>query len=160
MQVAEILILFGLFMLILVVSVYQVAQLNNRSAGISKVLAEMQTAQNTHQAMDETLWETSPQAMYLSGTDGHTTWVNEAYLNLWGLTMEEATNDTWLTKLTDESQARAIARVADVFTTHEPWEFDDLELKDGRTFKVTGGPVFDAFGNFTGFAGTVEDVTS
>ena len=159
-EIAVGVVLFGLFVLILLFSVFQIRQLERHATGISGALLDMQTRENQHGAIVDAMWEASPQAMYLTGPDGSTTWVNDAYLKLWGITATEAHSDAWLDKLTDEARTRAINRVAHVFTNHEPFSFDDLETVDGRTLKIVGGPVFCATGEFTGYAGTITDVSA
>lgn len=114
-----------------------------------------------HDTALDVLWETAPEALYVSGKDGLAVKANQAYLNLWGFTdPAQAYTTEWVTQLTPEAQVLAGERVAQMFggDTHPPFVFD-LERLDGRTFRVVGKPIRSE-GEWEGYAGVVLDLSS
>jgi len=112
------------------------------------------TSMNRIMASYETAWEADERAMCFSDVDGRVVEANEAYLHLWGMTIEEAKSDDWMIKLTASSRDRAIARLEAVLASHDRFMFDDLELNDGtqRLVKIIATPILDNTDKFVGYA--------
>ncbi|MFG0329236.1 MAG: PAS domain-containing protein [Phycisphaerales bacterium] len=112
-----------------------------------------------HDAALTTLWETAPEALYVSGPDGRLDDCNTAYLRLWRFqTKDEARGDDWMHKLADGEAELARERVARVFAEPQVWTFDN-NLRDGRRIRITGHPYYGDDGAFAGYVGAVIDLT-
>ena len=111
-----------------------------------------------HSTTLDVIWQTAPEAFYVTNAEGQVVAANDAYLDLWHFTsMDQAMTNEWLLKLTPAAKELALQRLEQVMTT--PYEFAfPTELADGRTLTIVGKPMFNG-DEFLGFLGTVYDDT-
>lgn len=126
---------------------------------LDQVGAEVSSIKNIQshgEALTQTFFEASPQAMYRSNEEGITIQCNQAYLDFWGFAdISEAKSNDWLARVED----RALAEERLKTIIRSPGDFIyTSNLMDGRKLRVVGHPIFER-GEFAGYVGYVADTT-
>ena len=117
---------------------------------------------NIHDGKLDVLWEAMPLAFFITDESILPVAVNQAYIRLWGFeNAEDAKTGAWLDYLTPDS--RQLAEIRFDYVSQHYYQFAyEMELLDGRLFKVIGYPLFaDPVGRkgFVGYSGVVMDIS-
>lgn len=116
----------------------------------------------TSEARFRTLSEASPLGVFATDDDGGFTYTNARWLEIFGLSAEEAATSGWSRALHPDDQPAVLAEWQR--TTAERQEFD-MEFRvrrdDGTTRHVRSisRPTLNALGDVTSYVGSVNDIT-
>lgn len=117
---------------------------------------------NIHDGKLDVLWEAMPMAFFITDQSIMPVAVNQAYIKLWGFqNADDAKTGEWLERLTPDSRQLAEIRF-DYISQHYHQFAYEMDLSDGRKFKVIGYPLFEDIVSrkgFVGYSGVVVDIT-
>jgi PAS domain S-box-containing protein len=149
------------------VTLRRLADPDGTFAGTIGTTRDITQAVATQHALSESearfrrLAETAPVGIFRAGASGGLTYVNRAWVDKVGLTMEEALGNGWMRALVDRTP----------FIERPPWQgfkpgevrVRDMALRrpDGRElwFQTVNSAEFDENGVLTGFIGAIIDIT-
>jgi PAS domain S-box-containing protein len=100
--------------------------------------------------------------IWQSDVSGACTWCNRAWLDFVGRTMDEESGDGWARGIHPDDAAECVGTYRGSFEFRRPFTLTSrFRRHDGeyRWLMITGGPVEDGAGEFTGFMGSCFDVT-
>ena len=100
--------------------------------------------------------------MWISGTDRHGIWFNDAWLAFVGRTLAEEAGLGWLDNVHPDDRDRCLASFVRAFDAREPFSIEyRLRRHDGeyRVVRDTGRPFTRSDGSFAGYVGSGTDVT-
>jgi len=109
----------------------------------------------------QTLALVSPVGIFRTQTDGFTTYVNPKWMELTGLSFDEALGDGWLKAIHPEDRTRVISRWDTAWKAHQVSMAEYRFIRpDGSIIWVSGNAVPESDGDVvTGYVGTIVDVT-
>ena len=137
----------------------QVRQLN---AGLEKKVAERTLALERQQALFRTLAEQAPQIIWTIDLEGQLTYVNRAWFELVGGTLEDWAAMQWLATIHPDDIAGMTANWRQARKNSLPFSgIRRLLCKDGSVHSMAyrGSPVHDGQGNVAFWVGIDADVT-
>jgi PAS domain S-box-containing protein len=113
------------------------------------------------QKVFETLTNMSPVGIFRTRADGYTTYVNQKWCELSGLTAEEALGDGWLNAVHPDDKNRVLSnwKIHSAKGEHSEAEYRFVK-KDGSKIWVLGYAIPEKDGNeIVGYIGTLTDIT-
>lgn len=126
-------------------------------AALEEALAKVQKSEDRLR----TLIETIPALAWSALPEGTGDYFSDAYLEYFGLTMEEAYGDGWTASVHPDDKAGILARWAQIIETKRPGEAEArVRRHDGkyRWFLFRAAPVIDADDNILRWYGTNFDI--
>jgi len=106
--------------------------------------------------------EQAPIMIWRSDSAAQCDYFNQRWLAFTGRTLEDELGDGWCNGVHPDDRDRCIKTYRDAFERRDPFEVEyRLRRYDGeyRWVLDTGGPVYDALGQFVGYVGSAVDVT-
>jgi PAS domain S-box-containing protein len=106
--------------------------------------------------------DTAPVFIWMCDTEGRCVFVNQAWLDFSGRTLEQEIGGGWAEGLHPEDRERALAGCAEALASRESFRAEyRMRRRDGeyRWILNTGTPRFDSAGQFAGHIGSCLDVT-
>lgn len=106
--------------------------------------------------------DAAPILIWMSGPDKRCTFVNQAWLEFTGRTLEQECCDGWSGGIHPEDREKYLKQYFASFDARDPFVMQyRLRHKDGEYRWVTdsGVPRYDAAGGFLGYVGACVDVT-
>jgi PAS domain S-box-containing protein len=129
---------------------------------------EVLRAAETRQALAEserryaTLAEASPVGLFRTDTKGLCRYVSERWMDIAGLTFEQARDTGWIAALHPDDSTRVQTEWEHAVQSDRPFESEyRFQRPDGRVTWVFGQAVaeVDTESNFVGYVGTITDIT-
>ena len=114
------------------------------------------------EARFRTMADTAPVLMWVSGEDTLCTYVNKAWLEFTGRSMEENLGNGWSEALHPDDVEKALQTYSSAFDAREPFVMQyRLKRHDGEYRRITdqGVPRYGPRGNFRGYVGACVDIT-
>jgi len=112
--------------------------------------------------MFESIANTSPALLWMSGLDKGCTWFNDVWLNFTGKSLQEQLGDGWVKCVHPDDVEKCLSTYFDAFEKKETFEMEyRLRRYDGeyRWIIDNGSPIFDINNNFIGYLGSCIDIT-
>ena len=109
-----------------------------------------------------TMADTAPVFIWMSDVEGRCVFVNRAWLDFSGRSLEQELGDGWKEELHPEDRPRGVADFTAALTRREGFQAEyRMRRADGvyRWILDTGAPRFDWSGRFAGYIGSCVDVT-
>lgn len=110
----------------------------------------------------DTIANSSPAMVWMSGTDGGCTWFNEVWLAFTGRVMERELGSGWAEGVHPDDRDRCLAIYRDSFDARRIFSMEyRLRRHDGeyRWLLDQGRPRYDVSGAFCGYIGSCLDIT-
>src|SRR6202167_5010802 len=107
--------------------------------------------------------DTAPVFIWMSGTDGQCEFVNKAWLDFSGRTLQQELGDGWTEGLHPEDRVQCLADLAQSIAARESFRAEyRMRRADGeyRWILDAGTPRLDSAGQFAGYIGSCLDVTA
>jgi PAS domain S-box-containing protein len=114
------------------------------------------------EARFRTMADTAPVLIWVSGEDKLCTYVNRAWLEFTGRSMEETLGNGWSEALHPDDVEKALQTYSSAFDAREPFVMQyRLKRNDGEYRRITdqGVPRYGPRGNFRGYVGACVDIT-
>jgi len=133
--------------------------------GISTDITERRQAEaafRESQQLFNTVANTSPALVWMSGLDMGCTWFNETWLNFTGRSTAQEQGNGWIEGIHHDDLDHCLRTYIDSFNARQPFTMQyRLRRHDGeyRWIYDQGQPRYDACGAFCGYIGSCLDVT-
>ena len=114
------------------------------------------------EARFRTMADTAPVLIWVSGEDKLCTYVNKAWVEFTGRSMEENLGNGWSEALHPDDVEKALQTYSGAFDAREPFVMQyRLKRNDGEYRRITdqGVPRYGPRGNFRGYVGACVDIT-
>ena len=109
-----------------------------------------------------TLADTAPVFIWMAGTDGQCVFVNKAWLDFTGRTLDQELGRGWAENFHPDDYPRGMTDFLAAFAKREPYQSEyRMRRADGeyRWILDTGTPRFSPGGRFAGYIGSCIDIT-
>ena len=106
--------------------------------------------------------DAAPVLIWISGVNRRFTWVNKQWLEFVGRPMADMLGNSWIEHIHPDDLERIVQIYNHAFDAREPFLTEyRLKRHDGeyRWMLVNGTPLYEAGGEFTGFIGSLIDIT-
>jgi PAS domain S-box-containing protein len=123
---------------------------------------ERQAALEASEAWFRTLADTAPVLVWVSGTDGLVTFVNQPWLQFTGRTHEQEVGNGWAEGVHPDDYDHCLQTYQTAFQAREPFTMEyRLRRADGASRWVldTGVPRYEPDGSFSGYIGSCIDIS-
>lgn len=104
-----------------------------------------------------------PDLMWVTDKYHQLIYVNTAWLNFRGVTLETEMGNGWLDNVHPEDREQVVQERRQAFVVQQPYAITfRFKKNDGcyRWMNMKGNPIYSDTGNFKGYAGTTLDITS
>lgn len=110
------------------------------------------------------LVESSYDIIYTLDVEGHITFASNAWQRILGHDISQTLNHVYHDYIHPVDDKRLSSFFYDIYTTQEPFEINELRLKDHlggyKWFNTNASPMTNDQGDVIGFVGTLRDITS
>lgn len=110
----------------------------------------------------KTISNASPAALWMTDSDGQNVFVNETWIKWTGRSLEQQLTEGWFVNLLDEDKDAAVEKFMECHTQRKYYgtEFRFVKYDGEVRWGLTEGyPYYDINGKFSGYAGSVTDIT-
>jgi PAS domain S-box-containing protein len=128
----------------------------------TRLLRERAEALAASEAWFHSLADTAPALVWVSGSDGLVTFVNQPWLQFTGRTLQQEVGDGWAEGVHPDDYDRCLQTYRTAFQAREPFTMEyRLRRTDGeyRWMVDTGVPRYDPGATFVGYIGSCIDIS-